>query len=53
MLAAFDFGVIGRNLPYLWEGMQLSLLLTGLSAFGSIVLGTILALMRLSGIKLF
>ena len=53
MLTAFDFGVITRNLPYLWEGMQLSLLLTGLSAAGSIVLGTILALMRLSGIALF
>jgi glutamate/aspartate transport system permease protein len=33
--------------------MQLSLLLTGLSAAGSIVLGTILALMRLSRIALF
>ncbi len=53
MLADFDFAVIARNLPYLWEGMQLSLLLTGLSAAGSIVLGTILALMRLSGIALF
>lgn len=53
MLGDFDFGVIARNLPYLWEGMQLSLLLTVLSAAGSIVLGTILALMRLSGIALF
>ncbi len=50
-MGAFDFGAIARALPYLWDGMQLSLLLTGLSAVGSIVLGTILALMRLSGIK--
>lgn len=50
-MGAFDFGVILRSLPYLWDGMQLSLLLTGLAAAGSIVLGTILALMRLSGIK--
>ncbi|WP_316977813.1 amino acid ABC transporter permease [Shumkonia mesophila] len=51
MMGAFDFGAIARALPYLWDGMQLSLLLTGLSAAGSIVLGTILALMRLSGIR--
>jgi glutamate/aspartate transport system permease protein len=50
-MGVFDFGAITRALPYLWDGMQLSLLLTGLSAVGSIVLGTILALMRLSGIK--
>ncbi len=50
-MGAFDFGAIARALPYLWDGMQLSLLLTGLSAAGSIVLGTILALMRLSGIR--
>ncbi|MFA6022401.1 MAG: ABC transporter permease subunit, partial [Rhodospirillales bacterium] len=49
----FDFGAITHNLDYLWNGMQLSLLLTGLSALGSVVLGTILALMRLSGVKLF
>lgn len=49
----FDFGAITRSLPYLWDGMQLSLLLTGLSAAGSILLGTILALMRLSGVRLF
>ena len=49
----FDFSAITNNLGYLWNGMQLSLLLTGLSALGSIVLGTILALMRLSGVRLF
>ena len=53
MLGDFDFGAITTALPYLWEGMQLSLLLTGLAAAGSIVLGTLLALMRLSSIRLF
>lgn len=52
-MIGFDFAAITHNLPYLWKGMQLSLLLTALSALGSIVLGTILALMRLSSIKLF
>ncbi|MDX9860751.1 MAG: amino acid ABC transporter permease [Rhodospirillales bacterium] len=50
-MGSFDVDVIIRSLPYLWDGMKLSLLLTGLAAAGSILLGTILALMRLSGIK--
>jgi len=45
----FDYGVIVENLPFLWEGLQLSLLLTFLAILGGIVLGTALALMRLSG----
>jgi glutamate/aspartate transport system permease protein len=47
----FDFGVIIGNLPFLWQGLQLSLLLTLLAILGGIVLGTLLALARLSGIK--
>jgi len=46
----FDVSVIVDNLPFLWEGLQLSLLLTVLAVIGGIVLGTFLALMRLSGI---
>ncbi|HDZ71692.1 MAG TPA: ABC transporter permease subunit [Aurantimonas coralicida] len=46
----FDISVITDNLPFLWQGLQLSLLLTGLAIVGGIVLGTVLALMRLSGI---
>ncbi|MEM0907485.1 MAG: ABC transporter permease subunit [Pseudomonadota bacterium] len=45
----FDGDVILRNLPLLWEGMQLTLLLTLLAMVGGIVLGTLLALARLSG----
>ena len=45
----FDYGVIWTNLPFLWQGLQLSLWLTFLAIIGGIVLGTGLALMRLSG----
>jgi glutamate/aspartate transport system permease protein len=48
-MSNFDFNVIFDNLPFLWEGLQLSLLLTALAIGGGIVLGTLLALMRLSG----
>src|SRR5579871_468801 len=50
MFANFDFDVIRRALPYLfYEGMTFTLTLTALSAIGGIVLGTMIALMRLSG----
>jgi len=45
---AFDFGVVWSSLPFLLQGMQLSLLLTVLALVGALVLGTLLALMRLS-----
>jgi glutamate/aspartate transport system permease protein len=44
----FDFDVIARSLPYLWSGMLFSLGLTALAMLGGIVLGTLLALMRLA-----
>jgi glutamate/aspartate transport system permease protein len=46
-MSDFDFGVILRALPFLWTGMQLTLLLTALATVGGIVLGTVLALTRL------
>lgn len=46
----FDFGVIWDSLPFLMEGLQLSLWLTFLAVIGGIILGTLLALARLSGI---
>ena len=49
MFAEFDFDVIRRTLPYLGEGMLFSLGLTLLAMAGGVVLGTLLALMRLSG----
>lgn len=47
----FDFGVIFDNLPFLLKGMQTTLLLTALAMFGGIVLGTLLALARISSVK--
>ncbi|WP_333840360.1 amino acid ABC transporter permease [Pelomicrobium sp.] len=52
MFGEFDFNVIVRALPFLWQGMQFSLYLTALAMAGGIVLGTLLALMRLSRFKL-
>src|SRR5437660_4646698 len=53
MFESFDFDVIRRSLPYLFfDGMTFTLTLTGLSAFGGLVLGTLIALMRLSGLRL-
>ncbi|MGJ5137971.1 amino acid ABC transporter permease [Bradyrhizobium oligotrophicum] len=52
MLANFDFDVIRRSLSYLFiDGMTFTLTLTALSAFGGLVFGTLIALMRLSGYR--
>jgi glutamate/aspartate transport system permease protein len=51
MFTGFDVDVIQRALPYLWQGMLFSLGLTLLAMIGGIVLGTVLALMRLSSYK--
>jgi glutamate/aspartate transport system permease protein len=51
MFANFDYDVIVRSLPYLfYQGMTFTLLLTALATAGGIVIGTLLALMRLSDI---
>jgi glutamate/aspartate transport system permease protein len=48
----FDYGVIVRSLPYLFKvGMTFTLTLTALAAVGGIILGTLLAMMRLSSFK--
>src|SRR4029078_2574040 len=53
MVSNFDFDVIRRSLGYLFfDGMTFTLTLTALSAVGGLVFGTLLALMRLSGLKL-
>jgi glutamate/aspartate transport system permease protein len=51
VFANFDFDVIQRALPYLAHGMLFSLGLTVLAMIGGIILGTLLALMRLSSFK--
>jgi glutamate/aspartate transport system permease protein len=51
MFSNFDFDVIVRSLPYLfYDGMTFTLTLTALATAGGIVFGTLLALMRLSGV---
>jgi glutamate/aspartate transport system permease protein len=51
MLGNFDFDVIRRSLSYLFlDGMTFTLTLTALATSGGIVLGTLIAMMRLSGI---
>ncbi len=53
MFANFDFDVIIRSLPYLfYDGMRFTIMLTALATAGGIVIGTLLALMRLSGFPL-
>jgi glutamate/aspartate transport system permease protein len=46
-----DPDVIWRNLPYLWQGLQLSFLLAALAMGGGIFLGAILATFRMSPIR--
>jgi glutamate/aspartate transport system permease protein len=44
----FDFSVIKASLPFVWQGLQFSVMLTAVATIGGILLGTLLALMRLS-----
>jgi glutamate/aspartate transport system permease protein len=51
MFANFDFDVIRRSLGYLFlDGMTFTLTLTALATCGGIVWGTLIAMMRLSGL---
>jgi glutamate/aspartate transport system permease protein len=52
MFSNFDFDVIARSWVYLFKtGMVFTLELTGLAMVGGIILGTLLAMMRLSKYK--
>jgi glutamate/aspartate transport system permease protein len=52
MFAGYDFDVIERSLPYLFrDGMVFTLTLTALAMVGGIIFGTLLAMMRLSSIR--
>ena len=51
MFANFDFDIIRRSLSYLFvDGMTFTLMLTGLATAGGIIWGTLIAMMRLSGV---
>nr|MBL8410503.1 ABC transporter permease subunit [Dechloromonas sp.] len=47
----FDWSSIPGSLPFLWEGMKISLEITAQAVVVGIVWGTLLAMMRLSSIK--
>ena len=52
MFSNFDFDVIRRSLPYLFEqGMTFTLSLTAIATIGGLILGTLIAMMRLSPTK--
>ena len=54
MFENFDFDVIHRSLGYLFfVGMKFTLTLTVLAATGALILGTILAMIRISAPKIF
>ena len=40
MVGGFDFEIIKASIPFLWDGMQLTLLLTVLAIGGGILGGT-------------
>src|SRR5437763_1198441 len=47
-MGAFDLAYLAGALPLLWEGMQITLLLTLFGVVGGLALGAILAVLRLS-----
>lgn len=51
MFAGFDFKIIIESIPFLIEGMGLTLLLTVCAILGGLLFGTILAMCRLAPIK--
>jgi len=47
----FDFNVIWRSLPYLFlDGMSFTLTLTAIATVGGVLLGTVIAMLRLSSL---
>src|SRR5260370_22512457 len=51
MFSNFDYDVIIRSLPYLfYDGMTFTLSLTAFATTGGVIFGTLLAMMRLSGV---
>ncbi len=50
MFSTFDFSVIVASLPFIWSGLQFTFKLTFVAMTGGIIIGTALALARLSSI---
>lgn len=51
MFSQFDFTVLSPSLPFLWTGLLFTAKLTLIAMTGGIILGTLLALARLSPIR--
>jgi ABC-type amino acid transport system permease subunit len=51
MFTGFDFAILWANAPFLWNGMLLTLQLTALAVTGGLLLGVVLAVLRLSSIN--
>lgn len=52
MFSSFDFNVVWRSLPYLFQqGMTFTLTLTVIATIGGLIFGTLIAMMRLSSNK--
>ncbi len=51
-MGEFDFSIIIKSLPILWDGLLLSLQLFAIALAGGIFFGTLLALARLSSFKI-
>ena len=51
MIYEFDWSSIPGALPFLWDGMKISLVITAQAVAIGIVWGTLLAMMRLSSVK--
>ncbi|MDT3687301.1 MAG: ABC transporter permease subunit [Pseudorhodoplanes sp.] len=53
MFSNIDLDVIWRSLPYLFlDGMRFTLMLTAMATAGGVIFGTLLAMMRLSGLPI-
>ena len=52
MSGTFDFDIIFQSIPFLAKGMWLTLMLTAFGMIGGLLLGTLLALCRLSPFRL-
>ena len=50
-MGQFDYTVLKPSLPFLWTGLKFSVTLTLIAMSGGIVIGTLLALARLSSLK--
>ena len=50
-MGTFDYTVLKPSLPFIWTGLKFSVTLTLIAMSGGIVIGTLLALARLSSLK--